>query len=74
MFKNLGYLIYKGKNLIRYQISDVLTYNIDFLLDSKYVSCWTYDSFDGTKSSLVLEMGELKAVIQQCKELGWLDD
>ena len=41
MFKELEYVKHKGKNIIRYQIGDALTYNIDFLLDFKSVSCWT---------------------------------
>lgn len=71
MFKELGYVKYTGKNIIRYQICGVLTYNIEFLLDYKYVSCWTYDSFDGTKSGFSIDMKEMKAIIQQLKELGW---
>ena len=74
MFKELGYVRHKGKNIIRYQIFDVFTYNIDFSLEQKYVSCWTYDSFDGTKSAFCIDMEKMKAIIQQCKDLGWLDD
>lgn len=73
MFNKRGYDKYKRKDGIHYLHSDILEYNIKFIFDYKHVSCWTYDYDCGTKSAMAIDMGELKAVIQQCRELGWLD-
>lgn len=74
MFSKFGYDKYKIKEGIHYQNSDILEYNIKFLFDYKYVSCWTFDYDVGTKSAMAIDMGSLKAIIQQCRELGWLEN
>lgn len=78
MFKELGYEKSEDLQGIKYVLKIETTYEytniISFIVDGKIVDFSHYDSFEDSESGLSINMYELKAVIQQCKEFGWLDD
>ena len=72
MFKQLGYEF--EKEYTRHGVNDTYRYNkcsrpndsVIFYLDGKQII--TYQTFN------TIHVNELQAIIQQCKELGWLDE
>ena len=78
MFKELGYEKSEYLSGIKYELKIETIYEytnvISFIVDDKIVDFSYYDGFEDGESGLSINMDELKAVIQQCKELGWLDD
>jgi hypothetical protein len=59
MFEEAGYTYYKSKNMILYEISE-----IDYFLfgPGKEITMGDYR----------IDVATLKAINQQCKELGWI--
>ena len=46
-----------------------------YLKGGRYVHCYEWTDIDNGKSdSFTLSIEELLAIMQQCKELGWLDN
>lgn len=48
--------------------------NIEFWLDYKEIHCFTYDKESKIEYKLGLNIEELQAIHNKCKELGWLDE
>lgn len=66
MFEKLGYK--KADDYDKKDISSVLCYYEGNAGD--YIRFWQDKSFD----SVAINMEELKAIIEKCKELGWLNE
>ena len=76
MFENLGYTYQEAYfedelDEINYSKNGRWTPQIHFSLNHKCVS--VYREYQGKKKSSHFDMKILKAINQQCKELGWLD-
>lgn len=67
MFENLGYEKKEGIDCIGY-FHNLACISIDFYIDKKTYSC----NFMGSFRSIGIK--EHKAITQQMKELGWLED
>lgn len=67
MFKELGYKKIEGIDFIGY-FHNLACISIDFYINKKTYSC----NFMGSFRSIGVK--EHKAITQQMKELGWLDD
>lgn len=59
MFEELGYTYYKSNNMILYEISEI---NYFIFSPDKEITVGDYG----------IDVAALKAINQQCKELGWL--
>ena len=69
MFEELGYelAIVENKNdkyKLSYEHNDNFEKDIEFYIKDKNIYIEIY----------LLSLGEIKAIFQQCKELGWLDE
>lgn len=75
MFQDLGYKRYKNKYAIFYEKKGFLDASIIFFLKRKSVKSYDCrdDYYQETKLPKEINLAELKAIIQQCKELRWLD-
>lgn len=76
MFEALGYKQFIGDKE-HYGVSEFVQYNnynrsrwIRFDFYDKTINCSMYDEAE----AMNITTNELKAINQQCKELGWLDD
>lgn len=68
MFKKLGYEKIECNSLINWCKVNVPNDMITFYLEDKDFSCEYY------RHANVIDMPLLKAINQQCKDLGWLDE
>jgi len=59
MFEELGYTYYKSNNMILYEISEI---NYFLFSPNKEITVGDYG----------IDVATLKAINQQCKELGWI--
>ena len=59
MFEELGYTYYKSNNMILYEISEINYFLFD---PGKEITVGDYG----------IDVATLKAINQQCKELGWI--
>lgn len=59
MFEELGYTYYKSNNMILYEISEI---NYFLFSPDKEITVGDYG----------IDVATLKAINQQCKELGWI--
>ena len=59
MFEELGYTYYKSDNMILYEISEI---NYFLFSPNKEITVGDYG----------IDVATLKAINQQCKELGWI--
>ena len=59
MFEALGYTYYKSNNMILYEISEI---NYFLFSPDKEIMVGDY----------AIDVATLKAINQQCKELGWI--
>ena len=59
MFEELGYTYYKSNNMILYEISEI---NYFIFSPDKEITVGDYG----------IDVATLKAINQQCKELGWI--
>lgn len=59
MFEELGYTYYKSDNMILYEISEI---NYFIFSPDKEITVGDYG----------IDVATLKAINQQCKELGWI--
>lgn len=59
MFEELGYTYYKSDNMILYEISEI---NYFLFSPDKEITVGDYG----------IDVATLKAINQQCKELGWI--
>ena len=74
MFKELGYEKHENAYVIFYTQDSFLESTIVFGIKHKNIKI--YDSKDDrykTERPKNINLAELKAIIQQCKDLGWLD-
>lgn len=75
MFKQLGYHVsdrpYRNSPMGYFRRLDYKHYvEILFLLSEKKV---VYSSTNGVNDCVAIQMPELEAINQQCRELGWLE-
>ena len=68
MFKKLGYEKIECNKLINWSKDNVQKDKITFYLEDKEFICEYYVHDN------VIDMPLLKAINQQCKDLGWLDE
>lgn len=69
MFEDLGYEYFNNGLRITYQNYEKECKLIEFKLKEKEM--WLADD---SEEVVVLSLKEIKAINQQCKELGWLDE
>ena len=77
MFEKLDYEQTKTKKFIKYTDKYFTSswYHIMFDLEEKLIECYiSNDSPFSPNEPFSISIGELKAINQQCKELGWLDE
>lgn len=76
MFEKLGYEKY-GNDPLSYRLNDGGYINfIDFIHIQKTIRFREYEEYENNQpqGSFLLNIKELQAINQQCKELGWLDE
>lgn len=70
MFEKLGYKKYASGDCIFYEKGSIMRHIIQFNLKDKIF--YSYTACGMANQTKSLTANELKAVNQQCKELGWL--
>lgn len=73
MFKELGFVNYNFEDEINYQNEDIC---VRFLLTDKEYHCFIDEIINGSweRSDISVDIDLHKAINQQLKELGWLDE
>ena len=73
MFESLGFVNYNFEDEINYQNEDIF---VRFLLSDKEYRCFSDEIINGDweRSDISVDIDLHKAINQQLKELGWLDE